>query len=470
MNPPYLCDYCGEKYTTVYNVKKHMEKCPHKILENDPKKKMSRKEQHKREKRNDEARRKPQWQDSIVIMKRRCNVSPGDYREEPSDVVTTQDTVAEMNSVAPQAFRVGENRVIPHAHQDSPHYSNDAPIDSSLVESDQLKYPRIKVEQSGNAAEGNQGYIRNSIRSRQQIRDMDCDDGRRMQGTVSDMNSVAPQAFRVGENRVIPHAHQNSTSNAPYESILAETTMRSLMNSRIKVEPSGNAAEYQCQLCGNKYLSEANLEAHLRSCNTKKDDYKGMKETDIKANDGGIQTMTTGINTKRNNSREQHRWTIDDRKKHLELIMVCIKCKKGFKSYENLQSHDCLLLSDDTFTTEIVVPLPEEWEDLMKVYKRKMRNLMRYGVFKCEYCQKDFTRLDNLKVHIRIQHKKKMSENTSGVVCDVCKTAFRSMKSVQHHKRRMHGAKKYECPHCDKKFVYASDLKAHIKTCVNRSK
>ncbi|KAF1762856.1 hypothetical protein GCK72_011119 [Caenorhabditis remanei] len=72
--------------------------------------------------------------------------------------------------------------------------------------------------------------------------------------------------------------------------------------------------------------------------------------------------------------------------------------------------------------------------------------------------------MDKLRTHIDIQHNKKIAENISGVVCDECNTVFRSVKSLKDHKRKIHGAKKHECPHCQKKFYYASDLKGHVKS------
>jgi uncharacterized Zn-finger protein len=45
--------------------------------------------------------------------------------------------------------------------------------------------------------------------------------------------------------------------------------------------------------------------------------------------------------------------------------------------------------------------------------------------------------------------------------CPDCKKAFRTPKTMKHHRRRVHGERQFTCPDCGKKFSAPDKLKAH---------
>ncbi len=113
--------------------------------------------------------------------------------------------------------------------------------------------------------------------------------------------------------------------------------------------------------------------------------------------------------------------------------------------------------------------------------------------FKCGSCEKEFSRKDSLKRHIRNIHEKitvsctkcnrtfsreslrKQHDivcdgvaNTSaseGGVCDVCGQFFARMGNLRQHKQGVHENTKYECRKCKKQYSRNCDRVKHEATC-----
>ena len=47
--------------------------------------------------------------------------------------------------------------------------------------------------------------------------------------------------------------------------------------------------------------------------------------------------------------------------------------------------------------------------------------------------------------------------------CSVCQKIFKKKNHLQVHEQRIHGEKKFQCPHCPKTFAISFDLKTHVK-------
>ena len=70
-------------------------------------------------------------------------------------------------------------------------------------------------------------------------------------------------------------------------------------------------------------------------------------------------------------------------------------------------------------------------------------------VFQCENCTENFTRKNDLKLHMKIRHYIQ-----SIFKCDQCNNSYRYQKNLQQHKLEKHGPelKRYACPDCGKVF------------------
>ncbi len=76
--------------------------------------------------------------------------------------------------------------------------------------------------------------------------------------------------------------------------------------------------------------------------------------------------------------------------------------------------------------------------------------------FCCKYCDKTYTSLGALKMHIRT--------HTLPCKCQVCGKAFSRPWLLQGHIRTHTGEKPFQCPHCGRAFADRSNLRAHLQT------
>ena len=133
-------------------------------------------------------------------------------------------------------------------------------------------------------------------------------------------------------------------------------------------------------------------------------------------------------------------------------------------------------------------------------YKRhcKMHGSKKHGLqarFKCPECDARFTRKDNMKFHFRKKHADKpltvigtISEITNSKVntispskatspkatpfkCQLCQRGFTKNSSLLQHIKVMHdGIKDHECPQCAKKFAHRFTMERHCQSyCRNKT-
>ena len=78
--------------------------------------------------------------------------------------------------------------------------------------------------------------------------------------------------------------------------------------------------------------------------------------------------------------------------------------------------------------------------------------------FKCQQCDYEATRLDNLQTHIKSKHE--------GIryPCQQCDYKATLASNLQKHIKSKHEGIKYPCQQCDYQATLASDLKRHIKS------
>ncbi|EGT50876.1 hypothetical protein CAEBREN_08758 [Caenorhabditis brenneri] len=138
-------------------------------------------------------------------------------------------------------------------------------------------------------------------------------------------------------------------------------------------------------------------------------------------------------------------------------------CKEWYQTPEELADH----------ISNVHIPRGEEefvcyWNkcgregDPLKARYKLVNHLRvhtRETPFKCDICQLQFSRAENLKNHKRTHAGEKP------FLCPVegCQRWFSSSSVRRHHARTHSEEKPYDCKKCDKKYTHPCSLKNHIK-------
>ena len=111
--------------------------------------------------------------------------------------------------------------------------------------------------------------------------------------------------------------------------------------------------------------------------------------------------------------------------------------------------------SESALDTDILeVPSPNGTSPIEPLIEDEQNDLNAKLI--CSHCDKKFTRMDNLKRHM----KKHAGYN---VKCAICELMVRDKFDLRTHIRRVHKHETFSCSLCDKSFRHQSTLNAHIQ-------
>jgi hypothetical protein len=83
------------------------------------------------------------------------------------------------------------------------------------------------------------------------------------------------------------------------------------------------------------------------------------------------------------------------------------------------------------------------------------------GVPECTECGRLFTRMDNLRTHIKKVHRKEYP-----ISCSICGKGFGRLVNFKGHLSMKHNMpKEYKCHMCQKEFEYKDKFKKHMLFC-----
>jgi len=125
--------------------------------------------------------------------------------------------------------------------------------------------------------------------------------------------------------------------------------------------------------------------------------------------------------------------------------------------YKHERNHQCLLCEFRTYQ-----------ERLLTAHKRKHHSPDNSSTgsnqverLKCQLCSKTFTRIDNLRLHEKVQHEKRVK-----FPCGFCKYSTPYKSTLARHIRIKHGTgyRPYQCDYCPYECYTATRLQEHERT------
>lgn len=217
----------------------------------------------------------------------------------------------------------------------------------------------------------------------------------------------------------------------------------------------------KCDLCGKWYGTARKLEEHIFEHGTKKP----------------FKCETCDIRYASRASLREHQNT------HSSPRYVCDKCGKSFRIKSSMKLHwrihlnigklyQCDLCSEKfNFKHSYIAHLrnhsgekPFQCAVCGVVFNlnNKLRNhMMRMHSddptvsYPCTQCDKQFTRLDRLKIHQRTH------SDYRGEQCGVCKKLFKTKKTLRQHLLVHSTVKRFKCKYCNMYFTQSSGRRGH---------
>lgn len=138
---------------------------------------------------------------------------------------------------------------------------------------------------------------------------------------------------------------------------------------------------------------------------------------------------------------------------HTQKSWSCKFCQEEFESKKDMHDHQRTHNNERPFLCS-ECGLRFVRNDYLVIHMRRHKGEKPY---KCKFCGKGFPRATDLTVHERYHTGEKTH------LCTICGKGFQRAYNLLVHMRVHTGERPYECPHCNKKFAQGNDLKAHVR-------
>ena len=129
----------------------------------------------------------------------------------------------------------------------------------------------------------------------------------------------------------------------------------------------------------------------------------------------------------------------------------CDKCEEEFKCESDLKIHENMKHSTSMQCNECLKCFTKLFN--LRKHIRVKHQKLRY---QCEFCEQSFTSNYYRLAHTKTRHQK------IGPKCPTCEATFTSNQSMKNHIKVVHEkVKDLSCEHCQKQFSKMSNLKRH---------
>ena len=246
-----------------------------------------------------------------------------------------------------------------------------------------------------------------------------------------------------------------------------------------------------CTVCGKEFFEESQLKSHINAVHEGKRDYPchlcGNAFTRGYYLRKHISMVHETEKDKKCESCEKYFKTIKALEYHMRTVHEgirdvhkCQKCSLSFRTKAGLRKHkhndgykdrfqcqSCLRIFDEE---EILDKHVKKWhkkhqctsckmsfDDLYRLekhIKRVHEGHEDFGQWKCDMCDKSFSKRHKLKIHSKVQHDVELL-----LTCNLCDKTFTQPKCLNNHSEKIHA---FPCNNCGKAFVHGIEYKNHI--------
>ena len=133
--------------------------------------------------------------------------------------------------------------------------------------------------------------------------------------------------------------------------------------------------------------------------------------------------------------------------------IICQKCDKTFKHAQTLAQHNASIHEKKMFKCDQCDYQCTRTENL-NAHIRHDHEMIPYKNI-CTICEKSYKESRDLKLHVMVIHEGKYLK------CEDCDAQFSSVSGVRRHKREVHDQIPIKCSHCDFSCLKANDLRKH---------
>ncbi|XP_041843073.1 zinc finger protein 384b isoform X1 [Melanotaenia boesemani] len=199
--------------------------------------------------------------------------------------------------------------------------------------------------------------------------------------------------------------------------------------------PKDSTKTYRCRMCAATFFSKSDMQIHSKS-HTEAKPHKCPHCAKSFANSSYL---------------AQHIRIHSGAKPY-----TCSYCQKSFRQLSHLQQH----------TRNHTESKPHKCPHCTKSFANSsylaQHIRIHTGVkpYTCLYCQKSFRQLSHLQQHSRIHSGDRPYKCTQ----PGCEKSFTQLSNLQSHRRQHNKDKPYKCSNCNKGYIDAGSLEAHMTT------
>ncbi|XP_067893805.1 zinc finger and BTB domain-containing protein 41 isoform X2 [Heterodontus francisci] len=204
---------------------------------------------------------------------------------------------------------------------------------------------------------------------------------------------------------------------------------------------------FECDICNQRYSTKSNLTAHRKKHNAQAAIQRKEQKCPF------CNKLHASKKTLAKHVRRFHPANVQEffaaRKKKSE-AWKCDVCNKTFTRRPHLEEHMILHTQDKPFKCSYC-----EEHFKSRFARLKHQEKFHLGPFPCDICGRQFNDTGNLKRHIECTHGGKRKWT-----CFICGKSVRERLHLRVH----HDDKRYECEECGKTFIRHDHLTKHKKT------